>query len=112
MLQHRQTVLFSHISGVTANNKVYNGSTAASLNTGAATLTGVIPGDAVTLVSSGATGVFSNKNAGTGKLVTTSGFTITGADADKYTLTQPTTTANITALGLTISGVVVNSKSL
>ncbi len=78
------------ITGVTANNKVYNGNTSATLNTGGASLSGVISGDVVTLVTSGATGAFSNKNIGTDKTVTTSGFTLSGADAAKYLLTQPT----------------------
>ena len=98
------------ITGVTANNKVYNGTTAASLNTGSALLVGVVSGDDVTLVRTGATGSFANANVGTNKSVTTSGFSLSGPDAGKYTLTQPTTTANITAAGLTIIGVTANNK--
>jgi trimeric autotransporter adhesin len=98
------------VTGVTANNKVYNGTVTASLNTGSAALSGVLGGDVVTLVTSGATGTFVNKNAGTAKVVTTSGFTLAGADAGKYTLTQPVTTANITKATLTISGVTANNK--
>ncbi len=37
------------VTGVTANNKVYDGTTAATLNIGSAALSGVISGDAVTL---------------------------------------------------------------
>jgi hypothetical protein len=47
---------------------------------------------------------FANKNVGTGKTVTVSGISITGgADANNYTLaaTTTSTTANITALGIT-----------
>jgi gliding motility-associated-like protein len=98
------------VTGVTANNKVYNGTTAATLNTGSAVLVGVVSGDAVTLVSSGATGTFVNKNAGTAKAVTISGLTLNGTDSGNYTLTQPVTTANITAASLTISGVTAASK--
>lgn len=98
------------ISGVTAADKVYNGTNAATLNTGSATLTGLISGDVVTLVSTGAAGTFDDKNVGTGKPVTTTGFTITGADAYKYVLTQPTVTASVTAKTLTISGLVAVSK--
>ena len=75
---------------MTANNKVYNGTTAAILNTGSAALSGVVAGDVVTLVKTGATGTFDNKNAGTSKTVTTSGFALSGADAGKYSLAQPT----------------------
>jgi gliding motility-associated-like protein len=98
------------ITGVTANNKVYNGNTSATLNTGSAVLQGVIAGDAVTLVKTGATGNFINKNVGQSKTVTTSGFTLSGADADKYSLTQPSATATITHAELTISGVRANDK--
>ena len=98
------------ISGVTANNKVYDGATAATLNIGSARLSGVIGGDVVTLVSSGATGVFANKNAGSGKSVNTSGFSITGTDAANYVLTQPVITANITRATLVLSGITANSK--
>jgi gliding motility-associated-like protein len=98
------------VTGVTANNKVYDGNTTATLNTGSAALSGVMGSDAVTLVRTGATGTFNNKNAGTSKTVTISGFTISGADAGKYSLTQPTATANITSAIITISGVTVNNK--
>ena len=76
------------MSGVTAASKVYNASTAAVLNTSGSVLTGAIAGDAVTLVSAGATGTFANKNAGTGKTVTITGFTLSGSDAFKL-LTYP-----------------------
>jgi gliding motility-associated-like protein len=98
------------ITGMTANNKVYNGTTSTTLNTGSAVLVGVIGGDVVSLVSTGATGTFSNKNAGTVKSVSTSGFTLGGTDAGNYNLTQPTTTANITTAGLTITGMTANNK--
>ena len=38
------------------------------------------------LIDSGITGSFDTKNAGTGKTVTISGLTLTGADAGKYML--------------------------
>jgi trimeric autotransporter adhesin len=98
------------VSGVTANNKVYNGTTSATINTGSATLTGIIGSDVVTLITTGATGSFSNKNIGTGKTVTTSGFTLGGADSGNYTLTQPATTANITGIVLSVAGVTANNK--
>jgi hypothetical protein len=50
----------------------------------------------VTVDASGVAGAFSDAEVGTGKLVTVSGLTLFGADAGKYTLTQPTTTADIT----------------
>jgi gliding motility-associated-like protein len=98
------------VTGITANNKIYNGTSAATLNTSGATLTGVIPGDIVSLILTGASGTFANKNAGTGKVVSISGLTLSGADAAKYSITQPSATANITKAGLTISGVSAVSR--
>jgi hypothetical protein len=98
------------VSGITANNKVYDGNATATLNTGSAALVGVIGGDTVTLNTGSAVGAFSNANIGTGKTVTVSGLTITGADAGNYSLTQPTTTADITAKALTVSGITANNK--
>ena len=91
------------ITGVTASNKTYNRSTVATLNTGSAALSGVYGGDTVTLDSTAATGSFADWDVGVGKTVTTAGFTKGGGDAGNYTLTQPTTTADITAASLTIT---------
>ena len=55
------------ITGVTAGNKIYDGTTDAVLNTGSASLSGVSGTDAVDLISSGATGIFADKTIGTGK---------------------------------------------
>ena len=98
------------VAGVTATNKVYDGATAATVNTAAAVLAGVIAPDIVNLSTAGATGTFNSKNVGTGKAVTVSGLAITGTNAGNYTLRQPTTTADITAKTLTISGAVAQSK--
>jgi hypothetical protein len=98
------------VSGITAADKVYDGNTSATLNTGGAGLVGVVSGDAVSLSTSGAGGQFADKNVGTGKTVSVSGLTISGTDAGNYILTQPTTTANITAKPLTITGAAANNK--
>ena len=73
-------------------------------------LDGVIAGDNVALVTAGATGAFASKGVGTDTTVTVSGLTLTGSDAANYTLTEPTTTANITAATLTVSGITANNK--
>ena len=101
------------ISGVLANNKVYNGTTADTLNIGGASLYGVLASDAgsVTLNGASAAGTFGQSNVGNGLAVTASGFTLTGSRASNYFLTQPTgLSANITPLALIISGVSANSK--
>ena len=97
------------VTGITAANKVYNANTAAALNTSSATLVGVFSGDTVTLGTSGATGTFASDKVGTGITVTVAGLTLIGAQAGNYTLTQPTTTANITQAPLTITAV-TNTK--
>jgi hypothetical protein len=86
------------VSGITAASKVYDGTTNATLNTALAALVGVCGLDTVTLDTSAAVGAFITKDIGTNKLVIISGITIGGADVANYTLTQPTTTANITAV--------------
>ena len=93
------------VSGVAASNKVYDGTTAATIT---ATLQGVADGDSVQLTPPAAD--FDTKDAGTGKAVTIAAggsFTISGADAGNYTLTQPTVsglTADITPAMLTAPG--------
>ncbi|MGQ9369041.1 YDG domain-containing protein [Azospirillum sp. ST 5-10] len=99
------------VSGVTANDKVYDRSTAATLATGGATLSGVLAGDTVSLDVSGTTASFTDKNAGVGKPVTAAGFALGGTDGGNYALAQPTgLTATITPAPLTVSGVTVNDK--
>lgn len=97
------------VSGVTANNKVYDTNTTATLNTASAALVGVVGADVVTLDGI-AVGVFADENVGTGKTVTVSGLTLGGADVGNYTLTQPTASANITTATLTVSGVTADNK--
>ncbi len=88
-------------TGLAAANKVYDGTTAATMNTGGATLSGVIGGDAVSVA--GAAGNFADKNAGTGKTVNIGGITLSGADAGNYTATASATTANITPASLKVT---------
>ena len=64
------------------------------------TLSGVLGTDVVSY--SGGAASFDTKNVGTGKTVTGAGLTLTGADAGNYTVnSSATTTADITALGIT-----------
>ncbi len=91
------------VIGITAGNKIYDGTTAATLNVAGARLTGVRSGDSVQLDTSHASGAFSSRNVGNNLVVTISGLTLSGLQASDYTLTQPTTTASITPFALTIS---------
>jgi hypothetical protein len=95
-------------AGIIASNKVYDATTTAALNCTKAQLVTVFIGDSVTLNPAAATGVFSDKNAGTGKTVKVSGLAITGTNAGNYLLTQPATTASITPRSLTLTAKGVN----
>ncbi len=83
------------VSGITANDKVYDGNTSATLNVGSAALVGVVSGDTVNLNTGSAVGTFASANVGTGITVQISGLTISGTSASNYSLAQPTTTATI-----------------
>jgi filamentous hemagglutinin family protein len=90
------------VTGSTANNKVYDGTAAATLT---GTLSGVFGSDAVTLLPGGS---FGSKDVGTGIAVTATD-TLSGAQAFDYTLTQPTgLAANITPLAITVSATGTN----
>ena len=86
------------VTGITANDRVYDQTTTASLNVAGATLVGIQGGDEVTLVTSAAVGTFDDKNVGPNKTVSITGLTLAGAQASGYTLVQPSTTASITPL--------------
>jgi trimeric autotransporter adhesin len=94
------------LSGVAATGKVYNGNTADVLNSGSATLAGLIGADAstVTLSTAAASGTFATQNVGTNIAVAAGGFALTGTNASNYMLTEPTgLTANITPAPLTVA---------
>jgi trimeric autotransporter adhesin len=87
------------VSGITASNKIYNGTTSATLNTDSTAFVGVVDGDTVTIDVSSAVGTFDSVNTGMNKTVTVTGVAKSGADAANYTITQPSTTATISANG-------------
>jgi filamentous hemagglutinin family protein len=86
------------VTGITANNRVYDGGTGATLYNGSAVFTGEIVGDNLTVAAD--TGSFASKNVATGAAVSITGITLGGTDALNYTLGNTTarTTANITQL--------------
>jgi len=89
----------------TADNKVYNGNAVAAVLT--QTLNGVIDPDVVTLTGGSAS--FSDKDVANGKTVTSSGMSLSGAQAGNYSLTSVgTTTANITKRDLTVTATGIN----
>ena len=97
------------ITGLSAGNKVYDGNTTATA-TGAATVSGRVGSDDVTVTAG--TAAFEDKNVGTGKTVTFTGYELAGSDAANYTLsTQPANVeANITPRQITITGVAATDR--
>ncbi len=92
------------VTSTSASNRTYTGTTVATVS---GTLSGKQGSDVVTLNT---TGTFASKDVANGIAVTS--FSIAGADAGNYTLTQPTgVTANITQAPLTISGLTGANKS-
>jgi len=100
------------ITGVGAESKEYDGNAYATV-TGTPVVSGALEGDEVSVSLGAIPGDFADKNVGTGKTVTFSGFALTGAAAPNYNLTaQPApVTANITAKALTITGVSATDRT-
>ncbi len=97
------------VNGITADNKVYDATTAATLNLAGAGFSGLVSGDDLSVLS--ANGAFSDKNAGSGKTVTVSGITLGGSDAGNYLLgASSSTTADIGKATLSVG--VANSQKL
>jgi filamentous hemagglutinin family protein len=97
------------IATIAADDKVYNGNTAAGIS--GYTFGGAVGGDNLSMT--GLSGVFADKNADTGKTVTISAGTLAGTDKDNYTFTlgSATDTADITAKALTIASFTANNKA-
>jgi hypothetical protein len=97
------------VTNVLADDKTYDGTTNATIDASDAGLEGIVNGDDVTLNTAGATGAFADASAGTGKTVFITGLTLNGTSAANYSLTQPTTTADITPASSAI--VVISSAN-
>jgi gliding motility-associated-like protein len=82
-------------------NKEYNGNSTATA-TGTAALSGIIGSDVVTLTGTPSY-TFTQSGVGTGIGITTAGYTLGGAAAGNYSLTQPSLTANITTKAIAIT---------
>ncbi|QDG74371.1 YDG domain-containing protein [Janthinobacterium tructae] len=98
----------SSVSNVGVDNKTYDGLRTATLK-GTASFDGIIGNDSLSVAGSG---LFSDKNAGTAKVVTVSGITLAGADAGNYILGSNASsgTADITPKALTVAGQVAGNK--
>ena len=98
------------LSGLTANSKIYDGSTSTTL-AGTPVLAGIVGSDVVNIAGTPSAN-FDNANVGTGKPVTVMGYTLAGTSAGNYTVVQPTgLQADITTRALTISGLTANNKA-
>jgi len=92
------------ITGLSAANKIYDGSTAAATSGGM--LSGIIAGDTAGLTS---IGTFATKNVGTGINVTLNN-RLTGASAVNYSVGTTTTFADIAPKSLTVTGTTAANK--
>ena len=93
-------------SGLKAEDKVYDGTTSASLNLSSAQFSGIINGDDLTVSVSGS---FTSADVGTNKTINISNITLSGEDANNYTLSTtglPTTaTGSITQRPVTVKAI-------
>ena len=95
------------ISGISAEDKVYDGTTSASIVLDTMTVSGTLDGDDFDI---DVQGKFANKSVGTDKDVELI-FSLTGTDKDQYSVSgQTTTTASITQRDLYVDGVTANEK--
>ena len=90
------------INGVTAQDKVYDGNTSTTPDNSKVTIVGNLDGE--NLKVSAGTAAFTNKNAGTNKTVTFTGYALSGSATGNYVLSdQPASVkANITQKELTV----------
>ena len=101
------------ITGISAQNKEYDGNTDAAI-TGKPEISGLVAGDEnyVTVEDANAKATFADKNAGESKTVRFTGYSLSGAKADNYKLSQPdSVTADIAPKELTIGDVTVADKA-
>ncbi|MEO5715386.1 MAG: YDG domain-containing protein [Luteolibacter sp.] len=87
------------ITGVSVSARPYNGLTTATL-TGTASYSGLVNGETFTVTGT-PSATFASANVGTAVSITVTGY---AAPSSNYSVTQPTLSANITAVPLTITG--------
>lgn len=97
------------VTGLTGDDKAQDGTTDATAS-GEAALSGVIAGDDVSL-SGTPVFTFASADVGTEVAITTTGYTLSGDEAGNYSLTQPTLSADITAV-LSAAGPTVSDLSV
>lgn len=87
------------VSGITVSDKIYDGTTDATIDNSEAAIYGIVSGDNLSVAS--VTGTFDTKDVGTNKTVTVV-ITTEGTSADNYELSASGLTADITPKPLTI----------
>ncbi len=87
------------VTGLTGNDKLFDGTTDATAS-GTAALAGVFGADDVLLAGTPVF-TFAQSSPGTDIVITTTGYTLSGADSGNYSLTQPVLMADITTAPLT-----------
>ncbi len=98
------------LTGITVSDKEYDGNADAVADFTGAALSGIAGSDIVAL-SGTPSAAFSGKAAGNAKTVTVSGYSLTGQDAEYYTLNQTlTATANISRKPLPLGEISVADK--
>jgi hypothetical protein len=103
------------VTGISANDKVYDGNNTAAMNVANAVFNGMVAGDALTVAATGTFGSASVAYSGSALAAQVVAFTSTygGADLNNYTYagSPTTTTAKITPKSLTLSGMAANDKT-
>jgi hypothetical protein len=111
------------VSGLSAANKIYDGTDSAVLvgtagllelstaGAGSSDDGKAYEGDDIGVSQSSATAAFGDKHVGSGKAVSFSGLSLSGEDANNYSLSaHAAATANITAKALSVSGLSAANK--
>jgi len=98
------------VTGITAEDKRFDATTAASLNTSGAGFSGMVTGDSLTV--STATGAFDTPSPGTDKTVAVSGITLGGASASDYRLLDTTATTFADILPVPVASVETITSSI
>lgn len=100
------------VSGITAIDRIYDGTTSISLSFNGVKFEGLIDGDELTL---SAVGEMEDKHAGEGKAVTVSGLSLSGKSHLNYELANEdyseSVTVNITPRTISISGITAQDKT-
>jgi filamentous hemagglutinin family protein len=92
------------VAGITAQDRVYDGTTVVGINTASGTLSGALAGDDLVLQGTGATGNMADTHVGSGKTVAVAGTALGGADAGNYVVTSSApVTVNITPRSLNVA---------